>query len=191
MKRRVTNLHEDGGEDTISSAPSRHLEETQHNIALVRSQNEVVRLEQQNIRDTEVATPLDEVRDVVAALECAWLHVRPVRHLADVGDVTQSRVLVHEAVHVVGMLTQQRARVELLEEVIDGDGGRVQSVEPLGQILLHRHQVLILAPVGAHRLPLERQNDGVAFRVDHVINLHRCGSSRDAGVTSHYLGLVI
>ena len=191
MKRRVTNLHEDGGEDAIPSAPSRHLEETQHNIALVRSQNEVVRLEQQNIGDTEVATPLDEVGDVVAALERARLHVRAVRHLADVGDVTHSRVLVHEAVHVVGVLTQQRARVELLEEVVDGDGGRVQRVEPLGQVLLHRHQVLVLAPVGAHRLPLERQNDGVALRVDHVIHLHRGGSSIDAAVMSHYPGLVI
>ena len=139
MRRRVTNLHENGGQHAILGAASRHLEETQHNIPLVRSQNEVVRLEEQNVRDTESATPLDEVRYVVTTLKRPRLHVRLVCHLADVDDVTQGRVFVHETVHVVGVLTQQSARVKFLEEVVDGDGTFVQGVEPLRQVLLHCH----------------------------------------------------
>ena len=127
---------------------------------------------------------MDEVRYVVAALKRARPHVRLVRHLADVDDVTQGRVLVHEAVHVVGVLAHERARVELIEEVVDGDGERIQSVEPLGQVLLHYVQVLVLRPVGAHRLPLKRQDDGIALDVDHVVDRH-CGPG-DAAVVSHH-----
>ena len=170
----VTNLHEYGSEHAIPGSPTRHLQETKHNIPLVRSQNEVVRLKQQDIGYPESPTPVDEVRYVVATLERARPHVRLVRDLADVDDVTQGRVLVHEAVHVVGVLAHERSRVELFEEVVDGDGECIESVEPVRQVLLHHVQVLVRRPVGAHRLALEREDDGIALDVDHVVDRH-CG----------------
>ena len=179
IKTRVTNLHEYGREHAVPGAPTRHLQETQHNVPLVRSQNEVVRLEQQDIRDPEPPTPVDEVRYVVAALERARPHVRLVRDLADVDDdVTQGRVLVHESVHVVGVLAHERSGVELFEEVVDCDGECVQGVEPLRKVLLHHVQVLVRSPVGAHRLALEREDDGIALDVDHVVDRH-CGYCSD------------
>lgn len=97
------------------------------------------------MRDAETRAPVEEVGDVVAGVERARGGVELVRDGGEGRHGQQSSA--DEVRHLVGMFTQQHARLYGLGEGLRAHVRGVERVKPLGQVLLHRQHVLVFAPV--------------------------------------------